>query len=99
MTPFWALYSYDPELPSVLGTKPPPNEIQSITERINGVLNARKTLEQNWLEAQAQQARYYNKRHKPKKFDLNLWVFLSSKNIKFRSGKLALKWLGLFKIL
>ena len=76
MTPFWALYGYDLELPSVLGTEPPPNEIQSVTERINGILNARKTLEQNWLEAQAQQARYYNKRHKPKKFDLNLWVFL-----------------------
>src|SRR5438045_4491516 len=55
-TPFQALYGYDLELPSVLGTEPPPNEIQSITERINGILNARKTLEQNWLEAQAQQA-------------------------------------------
>ena len=53
MTPFQALYSYDLELPSVLGTEPPPNEIQSITERINGILNARKTLEQNWLKAQA----------------------------------------------
>src|SRR5205814_4212725 len=76
-----------------------PNEIQSVTERINRILNARKTLERNWLKAQAQQARYYNKRHKPKKFDLDLWVFLSSKNIKFHSGKLAPKWLGPFKIL
>ena len=100
MSLFRALYGYDLDLPPVLGLEPPPNELPAVTERMGSIINARKILERNWLEASAAQARYYNRKHKPRKFDLNSWVYLSAKNIKLDvKPKLAPKYLGPFQII
>jgi hypothetical protein len=42
--------------------------------------------------------KYYNKYYINKYFALNKWVLLSTKNIYFKIGKLAPKFIGLFKI-
>jgi hypothetical protein len=99
MTPFRALYGYEPALPPLMGLEPPPHEVPSAKERIENLLKAREILKRNWIVASTQQARQYNKRHTPKKFNIKDWVFLSSKNIRFRAGKLSPKMIGPFQII
>ena len=98
MSPFWAMYGYDPCLPPTIGSDTPEKDVPSARERIKDILNARTILERNLGAAIASQKKHYDKKHTPKNFAMHDWVMLSSKNIRFRSGKLTLLFIGPFQI-
>ncbi len=90
MTPFRALYSYDPELqvdisPKDSATK---REALAVHDRISRLAELRQQLQEHLLQSQEQQAKYYDQRHQPKLFKRGELVKLSTRNIRLKNKKL-----------
>jgi len=99
MSPFMAESGYNPTIPAQVGVSKKAVDVPSAKERIVDLIKARVILQRNWSAASANQVKHYDKLHIDKSFKLNEWVLLSSKNIRFRAGKLAPKYIGPFKII
>jgi hypothetical protein len=98
ISPFRALYGYDPSITIETGTGAPDVEVPSAGERIQMIHSMREKMAERWQSAVDTQAHSYNRKHKPMNFKLHEWVWLSTKNIRFRSGKLTPKLIGPFEI-
>jgi hypothetical protein len=102
ITPFKALYGYDPELRIDL----PSTEDSTITgeapaalDRITRLTELRQRLREQLVLAQERQAKYYNQRHQPKQFKRGDLVKLSTRNLRLKHTKLQPRWIGPFRIL
>jgi hypothetical protein len=73
-------------------------DIPDVTKRLEKVMSLRIRMEERWRHAVKAQAKYYDDKHKPQSYCKGQWVLLSSKNIRFRSGKLTEKFIGPFRI-
>jgi hypothetical protein len=100
-TPFYAVYHYEPQLP--WNPKKPEDglqrEVPAAQKRVELMQEERRKLQKLWEQAQATKEKYYNRNRLDKKFDVLSWVLLSTKNIKFKAGKLAPKYIGPFKVI
>ena len=84
ITPFKALYGYDPELridlPSAEDSTTP-GEAPAALDRITRLTELRERLREQLALAQEHQAKYYNQRHIPRQFKQKDLVKLSTKNL------------------
>lgn len=101
VSPFKALYGYDPEIRFEVEDDIDRERVPAARERIKGLHELRSELAKQWLKASETQANSYNKKHKPKDFNTGDLVLLSAKNLKQKrpSKKLSHKFLGPFKVL
>jgi transposase InsO family protein len=98
--PFRAMYGYAPDLPVLATLQPPDPEVPSVTARIGKLVELRKTLERNWLNSAEAMEKLYNKHHRLRRYNKGEYVFLGSRNIKFKTPpKLTPKYLGPFLVL
>ena len=90
ITPFKALYGYDPELRVDLSTKDSTNqgEAPAAHDRITRLAELRERLREQLALAQERQAKYYNQRHQPRQFKRKDLVKLSTKNLRLKHKKL-----------
>jgi hypothetical protein len=101
LTPFKALYGYDPELrvdlpsaeDSTIGEAP------AAYDRIQHLSELRECLQEQLLQSQERQAKYYNQRHQPKLFKRKDLVKLSTKHLRLKDKKLQPRWIGPFRVL
>ena len=102
-TPNRALMGYDPKLPFEEELSDPKNksENQTASDRAEIMEHDREILIKNLKRAAESQAKYYNKKHKPKTYNVGDQVLLSLKNIRSpkRSKKLDQNFEGPFEIL
>jgi hypothetical protein len=69
ITPFKALYSYDPELRIDLSTKDTnKGGVPAARDRITHLSELRERLKNQLVQSQERQAKYYNQRHLPRQF-------------------------------
>ena len=101
ITPFKALYGYDPELRIDLSTEDSTDTggVPAARDRIIRLSQLRETLRNQLLLSQERQAKYYNQRHLPKQFKRGNLVKLSTRNLRLRDKKLQPRWVGPFRIL
>ena len=90
MTPFNALYGYDPDLridirPEDSATK---GEAPAAHDRITRLTELRQQLRDHLLQSQERQAKYYNQRHQPKLFKRGNLIKLSTRNLWLKDKKL-----------
>jgi hypothetical protein len=90
ITPFKALYSYDPELRIDLSTEDSTNKkgVPAARDQITHLSELRERLRSQLIQSQEQQAKYYNQRHLPKQFKQEDLVKLSTKNLRLKHKKL-----------
>jgi hypothetical protein len=100
MSPFRALYGYEPQLESNAADDVPGGEVPTGAQRAEEVIQLRKRLTENLHKALDSQAKGYNKRHTPMKFAKETWVLLSTKNLKLArpNRKLSERFIGPFQI-
>jgi transposase InsO family protein len=99
-SPFHVVYGYHPNLPWN-STEPEgrlTGEVPAAKQRAETLKLMRMKLQKLWDQAQGNSKKYYDKHHIDKHFALDEWVLLSTKNIHFKIGKLAPKFIGPFKI-
>jgi hypothetical protein len=101
MTPFKALYGYDPDLridisPEDSAIK---GEAPAAHDRITRLTKLRQQLRDHLLQSQERQAKYYNQRHQPKLFKRRDLVKLSTRNLRLKDKKLQPRWIGPLRIL
>ena len=101
MTPFKALYGYDPELRVDLSTEDSTTkgEAPAALDRITRLTELRERLREQLALAQEHQAKYYNQRHIPRQFKRGDLVKLSTKNLRLQDKKLQPRWIGPFRVL
>jgi len=99
MTPFRALYSYDPELRFDVADNVTEGKAPAARERVKRLHELRERLREEYLKAQERQAKYYNQRHQPMTFKRGDLVKLSTKNLRLKNKKLQPRWVGPFRIL
>ena len=99
ITPFMALYGYNPELRIDVVDTVTPGETPAARDRVVRLQELRNRLQEELLKSQERQAKYYNQRHQPKLFKRNDLVKLSTRNLRLKDKKLQPKWVGPFKIL
>jgi len=99
ISPFQALSGYDPCIPPMTKTELTKGDVPAAKERIKKIHNARAVLSRHLAAASLSQKKHYDKRHTPKQFAVDEWVLLSSKNIRFRAGKLTPPFISPFKII
>jgi hypothetical protein len=99
-TPFYSLYGYHPEHTwdvevDVLG-----GEVPAAYQRAARIKEVHARLTERLKATAEYQAKYYNKNHTPKEYNISDWVLLSSKNIAMPrpSKKLDHQFLGPFQI-
>ena len=98
MSPFRALYGFDPRLPMDGDTSPVP------TDRISNLEKIRRDVQSNLFDAQSRQSAYANKHRSDVSFDVGDMVYLKASNVRddiesFRPGnKLRSIYLGPYKI-
>jgi transposase InsO family protein len=99
LTPFFALYGYNPDISICEGR--PKDDIPAASERLAELQRVRKEMESAWSKAVATQATYYNRHRTPKSFAVGDMVYLVGKNIRTRrpSKKLDYKKFGPYKVL
>ena len=101
LTPFKALYGYDPnfQLRAEDGTSR--EEVPATTARLEKLQELREKLQKAWRKASESQAKHYNKRHEPIQFRKGQFVALSTRNLRLKSPsrKLAPNFLGPFRVL
>ena len=104
MTPFQALYGYDPDLrididiPSTVDSAIK-GEAPAAHERIRRLNDLRERLKEQLLQSQERQAKYYNQRHIPKLFQQGSLVKLSTRNLRLKDKKLQPRWIGPLRVL
>jgi hypothetical protein len=102
ITPFQALYGYDPELRIDLASaedSAKKGEAPAAYDRIQRLTELRQHLRDHLLQSQERQAKYYNQRHQPKLFKRGALVKLSTRNLKLKDKKLQPRWIGPLRIL
>jgi Chromo (CHRromatin Organisation MOdifier) domain len=99
-TPFYLVHFFRPEIGWSPAGEEKPTRVPAAREFADMVAALRATLAETLREANETQARYYNKKHKPKTYSIGDWVMLSAKNLKQNrpSKKLSNRWLGPFQI-
>jgi hypothetical protein len=90
ITPFKALYGYDPELRTDLSTEDSTTtrEAPAALDRITRLTELRQRLREQLVLAQERQAKYYNQRHQSKQFKRGDLVKLSTRNLRLKHKKL-----------
>ena len=99
MSPFKALYGYDPEFHVDIADDVPEGEIPAAKNRIQRLHELRQGLREQLARAQERQIKYYNKRHMPKNFKRGSLVKLSTRNLKLKDKKLQPRFIGPFRII
>jgi transposase InsO family protein len=98
MSPFRAMYGYDPEFHVDVADDVPKGEIPAAKDRIKKLHELRATLRDQVLRAQERQIRYYNERHTPAEFKRGSLVKLSTRNLKMKDKKLQPRFIGPFRV-
>jgi hypothetical protein len=98
MSPFKALYGYDPEFHVDIADDVPKGKIPAAKDRIRMLHELRQGLRDQFIKAQERQIKYYNERHTPKRFKRGSLVKLSTRNLKLRDKKLQPRFIGPFRI-
>ena len=99
-TPFHVVYGFHPSLPWT-NTDPEgrvTGEVPAARQRAETLRAMRMKLQRLWDQAQGSMKKYYDKNRIDKHFALDEWVMLSTKNIHFKVGKLAPKFIGPFQV-
>jgi hypothetical protein len=102
ITPFRALYSYDPELRvDITSAKDSTSkgEAPAAYNRILRLTELRERLREHLLQSQERQAKYYNQRHHLKLFKRGDLVKLSLKNLRLKNKKLQPRWIRPLRVL
>lgn len=102
VSPNYALMGYNPSLQSSkIRDEFQEGEVPEAKERVQRMRSKREALEKLWSEAQASQAKHYNRVHKPQSYNVGDRVLLSLKNLKTRtpSRKLTQRYAGPFRVL
>lgn len=101
MSPFYAMYGYNPRLYAEARDGPREGEVQAVSDRVKRLQDNRAALAERMRAASDTQSKGYNARHKPQSFNVNDQVMLSTKNLRVRqaSRKLSPKFIGPFRIL
>ena len=99
ITPFRALYGYDPELRFDIEDNINQGEVPAARNRILRLKELRDRLKEELLKSQERQAKYYNQRHQPMLFKHGNLVKLSTRNLRLKDRKLQPRWIGPFRIL
>ena len=102
MSPFRALYGYDPEINAVSEDGAKKGEARDAMDRIKEMQEDRKTLEEHYREAVEHQKKYYDKKHADAPaFQVGDKVMLRAKNVRQQrpNRKLASRYLGPYPIL
>ena len=104
ITPFMALYSYNPELrinvaDTITKGETPATAIPAARDRVIRLRELRDRLQEELLQSQERQAKYYNQRHQPRLFKRKDLVKLSTRNLRLKDKKLQPRWIGPFRIL
>jgi transposase InsO family protein len=98
MTPFRAMYGYDPEFHVDVADDVPKREIPAAKDRVKKLHELRATLRDQVLKAQARQIKSYNERHTPIEFKRGSLVKLSTRNLKLKDKKLQPRFIGPFRV-
>ena len=100
VSPFYALYGYNPTVHYEVEDDFNEGKVPSARERIKTLHNLQEKLAEHLEKAAETQAKYYNRKHEPKRFKLGDLVLLSTKelNIKEHKRKLAPKYCRPFRI-
>jgi hypothetical protein len=99
ITPFMALYGYNPELRFDVEDTATKGETPAARDRVLRLKELRDRLKEELLKAQERQAKYYNQRHQPMLFKRGSLVKLSTRNLRLKDKKLQPRWIGPFRIL
>jgi len=98
MSPFRALYGFDPELRYIEASddQPQSNIAQNAKARVEAIDQERAVLKSNLQKAVAQQQKYYNRHHLDKTYKMGDLVMLSTSNLEQGrySKKLSDKFIG-----
>ncbi len=102
ITPFQALYRYDPELQvDITSTEDTTSKGEALVvhDQIACLIELREYLQEQLLQSQERQAKYYNQRHQLKLFKRGNLVKLSTRNLRLKDKKLQLRWIGPLRVL
>src|SRR5204863_9253689 len=101
VSPFYALYGINPELVWDVGGDNPKGEAPAACERAEQMIAIRELLQEHLRTAAEAQAKYYNKSHMTKTYNVGDMILLLTKNIKLAhpSKKLDYRFAGLFRVL
>ena len=99
ITPFKALYGYDPELRFDVEDATTQGEAPAARDRILRLQELRDRLKEELIQSQERQAKYYNQRHQPKLFKRGNLVKLTTRNLRLKDKKLQPRWIGPFRVL
>ena len=98
MSPFKAMYGYDPEFHVDVADDTPRGGIPAAKDRIEKLHELRTALREQVLKAQEHQMKYYNQRHMPIEFKRGSLVKLSTRNLKLKDKKLQPRFIGPFRV-
>ena len=98
ISPFRALYGFDPEFHVDVADNVPEGEIPAAKDRIRKLHELRQGLRNQLNTARQRQIENYNKRHMPKTFKRGSLVKLSTRNLKLKNKKLQPRFIGPFRI-
>jgi transposase InsO family protein len=101
ISPFMAMYSYNLEIRFDVEDDVQEERVPAAKERIETLYNLREKLADRWEKAVESQAKHYNKRHIPMKFNKGDLVLVSTRNLSLKtpSRKLAARSMGPFRVL
>ena len=99
ITPFMALYGYNPELRFDIEDNINQGEVPAAHNRILHLKELRDRLKEELLKSQERQAKYYNQRHQLKLFKQGNLVKLSTRNLRLKDRKLQPRWISPFRVL
>src|SRR6266567_2619760 len=102
ITPFRALYGYNPELRVDINSAEDAatkGEALAAHDRIARLTELREYLQEQLLQSQERQAKYYNQRHQLKLFKRGNLVKLLTKNLRLKNKKLQPRWIGPLRVL
>ena len=94
------MYGYHPEIHYEVEDNSTVERVPKAKDRVRRLHEMRNLLAQRLEHAVAQQAKYYNRKHKPMSFAVGDLIMLSTKNLKQKrpSKKLSHKFAGPFRI-